>query len=184
MPSPCRAATTFVQRGGRHTPGPCSRRCLGIRLGLPRGGSFRKRRWVPDLPCQSEPGLAPCSPHHQSHLGPGHCLGAPTCWGKRAFPAGRGVRPQPRTGAAAFSQPGTRSLPQPGPCARPASWPWSSSGCSLPSPAPQASLRTYWCAYCSSRAAQRGSCSARPWPPQTPSCPERPDPSRSCCPDR
>lgn len=113
-----------------------------------------------------------------------HRFGAPRCWGKTALPAGRGVRPQPHAGTAtAFSWSGTRSPPQPGPCARPASWPSSSWGCSLPSPGPRASLRTYWCAYCSSRAAQRGSCSARPWPPQTPSCPGRPGPSHSCCPD-
>lgn len=72
------------------------------------------------------------------------------------LPAGRGLRPQPCTG------PGTRSLPQPGPRARPASRPRSSSGCSLPSPAPRAILHTYWCAYCSSRAVGFGE--RKSWP--------------------
>lgn len=65
-----------------------------------------------------------------------------------------------------------------------ASWPCSAAGCNPPSLAPQASPRTCWCACCSSRAAQRGSCSAHPWPPRTPSCHGRPAPWRSCCPAR
>lgn len=45
--------------------------------------------------------------------------------------------------------------PLPAACAWLASWPWSSSGHSLPCPVPRASLHTYWCACCSSCAAGR-----------------------------
>lgn len=92
----CRAAVTFVQRGGGHTLGPCSCRCLGIRLGLPRGGTFRKRRrWVPDFPCHSEPGLAPAAPTTSYTWSPVTAL-EPRCVGARErswLGAGSGLSP-------------------------------------------------------------------------------------------
>lgn len=119
------------------------------------------------------------SPRTQSATGP---LGSPHYWswsGRWSPPQspdvlGMGSGPQPCAGAssgAGHMQPYSVSSASLAP-----SWLWASWECSPPFPALRASLRTYWCACYSSCAAQRGSYSAHPWPPQTPSCPGRPGP--------
>lgn len=151
-----------------------------------RGNSVTKRRRVPWAPVTKCSRASPCSPHILHHL-EHHILvtaSEPQCVGatEHSCPGvGCGLWPVSARQRACLPWPG---LPRPGPGAGRASWPCFSAGCNLPSPAPRASLRTCCCAYCSSRAAQRGSCSAHPWPPQTPSYPGRPAPWRSCCPAR
>lgn len=93
------------------------------------------------------------SPHHQSHTGHRSRPRSPDVLNKRALLAGVGSGLSPALAPL---------LPPPGPGTRSllslvvawlASWPCFSLGCSLPSPAPRASLHTCWCVCCSSHAA-------------------------------
>lgn len=127
----------------------------GGRAGAPRGRRLEEiRRGAPDRPIQASRGRPPPPPAPPS--APGPRLGAPDVRGQSAL-----GRPRARSGAS--SRPGARGLPGLVLAPGPASGPWSSSGCSPPSPAPRASLRTCWCACCSSHAAGWGR-EARPEP--------------------
>lgn len=136
----CQAAATRLGAAGAWDLGGCR-----------PAERFRKRRRVLGVPGQSAmgPQRSPTTGH-----GPvtGHRLGALPCWGRSApgWAWGRASALRRRPLLAGYTQPrlvwSSSSA---------ASWLWSSWGCSPPSPAPRASLRTYCCAYCSSRAAGR-----------------------------
>lgn len=93
-PAPAGLLPHLCSEGAGTPRGPCSCRCLGIRLGLPRGGSFRKRRWVPDCPRQSEPRLGPAAPPPVT-LGPRSLPWSPDVLGQERsrLGAGSGVSP-------------------------------------------------------------------------------------------
>lgn len=125
----CQAAATRLGASGAWDLGGCR-----------PAERFRKRRRVPGVPGQSAmgPQRSPTTGHG---LVTSHCLGALPCWGRSApgWAWGRASALCRRPLLTGYTQPRlvwSSSLA--------ASWLWSSWGCSLPSPAPRASLRISW----------------------------------------
>jgi len=70
-------------RGRAHPAALAAAGAWGSGWGSPGEAALEKGDGYLTAPVKVSRGWA-LQPPHQSHLGPGHCLGAPTCWGKSA----------------------------------------------------------------------------------------------------